>query len=124
MYSEERARKLYAAADIVLVPSKFEPCGLTQIISMRYGALPVVRETGGLKDTVQPYNKYEDSGNGFSFDRYDAGLLLGAVNYAKSVYYTDQRAWRSMVRRAMNMDYSWKKSAEKYRLLYEEIVNR
>ena len=123
MYSEERARKLYAAADIVLVPSRFEPCGLTQLIAMRYGALPVVRETGGLRDTVQPYNEFEDSGNGFSFDRYDAGLLLGAVNYAKNVYYTDQKAWRGMVRRAMNKDYSWKSSAEKYRLLYEEIVN-
>lgn len=123
MYSEERARKLYAAADIVLVPSRFEPCGLTQLIAMRYGALPVVRETGGLRDTVQPYNEFEDSGNGFSFDRYDAGLLLGAVNYAKNVYYTNQKAWRGMVRRAMNMDYSWKSSAEKYRLLYEEIVN-
>ena len=123
MYSEERARKLYAAADIVLVPSRFEPCGLTQLIAMRYGALPVVRETGGLRDTVQPYNEFEDSGNGFSFDRYDAGLLLGAVNYAKNVYYTDQKAWRGMVRRAMNKDYSWKNSAEKYRLLYEEIVN-
>jgi len=123
MYSEERARKLYAAADIVLVPSRFEPCGLTQLIAMRYGALPVVRETGGLRDTVQPYNEFEDSGNGFSFDRYDAGLLLGAVNYAKNVYYTNQKAWRGMVRRAMNKDYSWKNSAEKYRLLYEEIVN-
>ena len=124
MYSEERARRLYAAADIIIVPSRFEPCGLTQLMAMRYGTLPVVRETGGLKDTVQPYNEFEQSGNGFSFDRYDAGLLYGAVNYAKSVYFNDQKSWRGLVRRAMNADYSWRQSAEKYRMLYEEIAPR
>lgn len=122
MYSDERARKLYAAADVMLVPSRFEPCGLTQLMSFRYGALPVVRETGGLKDTVQPYNEYEQTGNGFSFDRYEPGLLLGAINYAKDVYFNDRRSWNGLVRRAMNADYSWKTSAGKYMMLYDEIV--
>ncbi len=123
MYSDDRARKLYAASDVMLVPSRFEPCGLTQLMAMRYGSLPVVRETGGLKDTVQPYNEYDNTGNGFSFDRYEAGLLYNAVNYAKNVYFNDRKAWRGLVRRAMNQDYSWKNSAEKYCKLYEEIVN-
>ncbi len=122
MYSDERARRLYAAADVMLVPSRFEPCGLTQLMAMRYGSLPVVRETGGLKDTVEPYNVYDQTGNGFSFDRYEPGLLYDAVNYAKSVYFEDQKAWRGLVRRAMTSDYSWKQSAEKYRLLYEELM--
>lgn len=124
MYSDERARRLYAAADIMLVPSRFEPCGLTQLMAMRYGTLPVVRETGGLKDTVQPYNEFEQTGNGFSFDRYDSGLLCGAINYAKSIYFNDKKSWNGLVRRAMSADYSWKNSAEKYRMLYEEIVKR
>ena len=121
MYSDERARKLYAAADIMLVPSRFEPCGLTQLMAFRYGAIPVVRETGGLKDTVQPYNEYEETGNGFSFDRYDAGLLLDTINYAKTIYFERQKSWRGIVRRAITADYSWNVSAEKYKFLYQEL---
>ena len=122
MYSDERARKLYAAADIMLVPSRFEPCGLTQLMSFRYGSLPVVRETGGLKDTVQPYNEYEQTGNGFSFDRYDAGLLLDTINYAKTVYFTDQKAWRNIVRRAISADFSWNVSGKKYIDIYNYLA--
>ena len=121
MYSDERARKLYAAADIMLVPSRFEPCGLTQLMAFRYGAIPVVRETGGLKDTVQPYNEYEETGNGFSFDRYDAGLLLDTINYAKTIYFERQKSWRGIMRRAITADYSWNVSAEKYKFLYQEL---
>ena len=79
MYDETRAHRIYAGADALLVPSRFEPCGLTQLIAMRYGTVPIVRETGGLKDTVEPYNMYTNAGNGFTFDRYDAGLLLDAI---------------------------------------------
>ena len=88
MYDESRAHQIYAGADALLVPSLFEPCGLTQLIAMRYGTVPIVRETGGLKDTVQPYNQYTDDGNGFTFDRYETGLLLDAINRAKTVYFT------------------------------------
>lgn len=119
MYSDDRAHKLYAAADIMLVPSKFEPCGLTQLMALRYGTLPVVRETGGLRDTVEPYNEYEDKGNGFSFDRYESGLLLGAINYAKTVYFTRHDAWKRLVARAMSADFSWERSAKRYLQLYK-----
>ena len=83
-YDEGRAHRIYAGADAVLVPSRFEPCGLTQLNAMHYGTLPIVRETGGLKDTVEPYNDFTGGGNGFTFDRYEAGLLLDAINRAKS----------------------------------------
>ena len=88
MYDETRAHKIYAGADALLVPSQFEPCGLTQLIAMHYGTIPIVRETGGLKDTVEPYNMYYNTGNGFTFDKYDAGLLLDAINRAKTLYFT------------------------------------
>ena len=110
MYSDERAHKVYAAADAFLVPSRFEPCGLTQLISFRYGSIPIVRETGGLKDTVQAYNWTDGSGNGFSFDQYRADLLLNAVNYAKTLYFTERDNWDAMVRRAMETDHSWNAS--------------
>lgn len=121
MYSGERSSKIYAAADAMLVPSRFEPCGLTQLISMRYGALPIVRETGGLRDTVEPYNEYDETGVGFSFNRYDAGLLLNSINYAKTVYFTRRSSWDAMVRRAMKRDFSWKTSAGKYEDLYQSM---
>ena len=90
MYDETRAHKIYAGADALLVPSQFEPCGLTQLIAMHYGTVPIVRETGGLKDTVEPYNKYYNTGNGFTFNHYDAGLLLDAINRAKTLYFTNR----------------------------------
>lgn len=121
MYDEGRAHRIYAGADALLVPSLFEPCGLTQLIAMRYGTVPVVRETGGLKDTVEPYNMFTNEGNGFTFDRYEAGLLYDAVNRAKTLYFTDRYDWDRMVLRDMKKDVSWEASAEKYRDIYLEL---
>ncbi len=121
MYDEGRAHMIYAGSDALLVPSLFEPCGLTQLIAMRYGTVPIVRETGGLRDTVLPYNQYINDGNGFTFDRYEAGLLLDAVNRAKTLYFTDRWRWDEMVRRDMEKDVSWQNSAKQYRALYLEL---
>lgn len=120
-YSETLANKLYAGADAMLVPSKFEPCGLTQLISLRYGTVPIVRETGGLKDTVQPYNEYEKTGTGFSFCNYNAHEMLYTINYAKKIYFEDRKDWDDIIRRGMKADFSWSESAKKYEELYERI---
>ena len=88
---------------------------------MRYGTVPIVRETGGLKDTVQPYNQYTDEGNGFTFDRYETGLLLDAINRSKTVYFTDRTRWDEMVVRDMQKDVSWENSAKQYAGLYREL---
>ncbi|MGN0692848.1 MAG: glycogen synthase, partial [Oscillospiraceae bacterium] len=122
-FSEPFAHKVYASSDAVLVPSRFEPCGLTQLIGMRYGTLPIVRETGGLKDTVTPYNEYENTGTGFSFANYNAGELINTINYAKKVYFDNRKEWDDMVRRAMTADYSWSTSAKKYEELYYRITS-
>ena len=121
MYDEGRAHMIYAGCDALLVPSQFEPCGLTQLIAMRYGTAPIVRETGGLKDTVQPYNEYTNEGNGFTFDRYEAGLLLDAINRAKTLYFTQRDRWDEMVIRNMDKDVSWENSAKQYRQLYLDL---
>jgi len=121
MYDEGRAHMIYAGADALLVPSLFEPCGLTQLIAMRYGTVPIVRETGGLKDTVEPYNQFTDTGNGFTFDRYESGLLLDAINRAKTLYFTNRWCWDEMVKRDMDKDVSWDQSAQQYRGLYLEL---
>ena len=121
MYDEGRAHMIYAGSDALLVPSQFEPCGLTQLIAMRYGTAPIVRETGGLKDTVQPYNQFTNEGNGFTFDRYEAGLLLDAINRAKTMYFTERERWDEMVVRNMDKDVSWENSAKQYRALYLEL---
>ena len=121
MYDETRAHKIYAGADAFLVPSLFEPCGLTQLIAMHYGTTPIVRETGGLKDTVEPYNEYENTGNGFTFDRYEAGLLLDAINRAKRLYFEDREKWNEMVIRNMEKDFSWDRSAGQYLELYHSL---
>lgn len=121
MYSDERAHKLYAAADTMLVPSRFEPCGLTQLISFRYGTIPIVRETGGLKDTVVPYNEYEETGNGFSFSGYHSHELLNTINYAKHIFFTERKSWTAMCKRAMKEDFSWRKSAGQYKKLYDSL---
>ena len=117
-YNENVAHNIYAGCDALLVPSRFEPCGLTQLISMRYGAVPIVRETGGLKDTVQPYNVFENTGNGFTFDRYESGLLYDAINRAKTLYFENRKCWDDMVIRDMNKDVSWEKSAKQYKDMY------
>ena len=122
MYDEGRAHKIYAGADALLVPSQFEPCGLTQLIAMHYGTVPIVRETGGLKDTVEPYNQYTGEGNGFTFDRYEAGLLLDACNRAKTLYFENREGWDEMVQRDMYKDVSWENSAKQYRALYVEMT--
>ena len=111
-YNENVAHNIYAGCDALLVPSRFEPCGLTQLIAMRYGAVPIVRETGGLKDTVQSYNMFENTGNGFTFDRYESGLLYDAINRAKTLYFENRKSWDDMVIRDMNKDVSWEKSAK------------
>ncbi len=121
-YDEALSHKIYAACDAFLVPSQFEPCGLTQLIAMHYGSAPIVRETGGLKDTVEPYNMFEDTGNGFTFDRYDAGLLLDAINRAKTLYFEARESWDKMVIRDMEKDVSWENSAQQYRWMYLELT--
>ena len=121
-YDEARAHRIYAGADVLLVPSRFEPCGLTQLNAMHYGTLPIVRETGGLKDTVEPYNVFNGGGNGFTFDRYDAGLLLDAINRAKTEYFTSRYHWDEVVQRDMAKDVSWANSARQYKDLYLELT--
>ena len=121
-YDEARAHRIYAGADALLVPSRFEPCGLTQLNAMHYGTLPIVRETGGLKDTVEPYNTFTGDGNGFTFDRYDAGLLLDAINRAKTLYFTNRYHWDEVVQRDMAKDVSWENSARQYKNLYLELT--
>ena len=123
-YNENVAHNIYAGCDALLVPSRFEPCGLTQLISMRYGAVPIVRETGGLKDTVQPYNAFENTGNGFTFDRYESGLLYDAINRAKTLYFENRVYWDDMVVRDMNKDVSWEQSAKQYKDMYVESTPR
>ena len=120
-YSEDMARKLYAAADAFLMPSRFEPCGLTQLIAFRYGTIPIVRETGGLKDTVQPYNEYDKTGDGFSFKNYNGDEMLNIINYSKEIYFTKKTDWNKMAERDMKKDYSWNASKFKYEGLYNYL---
>lgn len=120
-YSNERSHKIYAACDAFLMPSLFEPCGLSQLMSLRYGTVPIVRETGGLKDTVIPYNEFESSGTGFSFANYNAHEMLSTIRYAKSVYFNHRREWNKIIDRGMEKDFSWNNSARKYEELYHKI---
>ncbi len=120
-YDEELARQIYAGADFLLIPSLFEPCGLNQMISLRYGTVPIVRETGGLKDTVEPYNEFTGEGNGFSFANYNAHDMLHTLENALLFYYKKPR-FNRLVRRGMKMDFSWSQSARKYKDLYSLIV--
>lgn len=121
-YNEDLAHKIYAACDLFLMPSLFEPCGISQLISMRYGTLPLVRETGGLRDTVTPYNEYDKSGNGFSFTNYNSGEMMHVLGNAVDVFYHHPNDWRTLVRNAMNTDVSWEKSANDYLRLYHELT--
>ena len=121
-YDEARSHRIYAGCDVLLVPSRFEPCGLTQLIAMHYGTVPIVRETGGLKDTVEPYNMYADWGNGFTFDRYESGLLYDAINRAKTLYFENRYYWDEMVQRDMAKNVSWDNSAKQYKDLYLELT--
>lgn len=119
-FDDKLAHKIYAGCDIFLMPSLFEPCGLGQLIALRYGTIPVVRETGGLKDTINPYNQFTGEGNGFSFRNYSSWELLNSLEYAIRCYY-DKKVWNSLIRAAMSSDNSWEKSARDYKLLYTNM---
>ncbi len=121
-YSDALSHKIYAACDAFLMPSLFEPCGLSQLMSLRYGTVPIVRETGGLKDTVEPYNEYESTGTGFSFTNYNAHEMLGTIYYAEKIYYEKKREWNKIVDRAMAADFSWNVSARKYQEMYDWLI--
>ena len=121
LFSEELSRRIYAGADIFLMPSRFEPCGLSQMISMRYGTIPVVRRTGGLADSVEPYNQETGEGTGFGFDNYNAHELLFTVQAACRLYTESPVAWENLQRQAMAMDFSWDASAREYRKLYRSL---
>ena len=122
-YSEEQAHRIYASCDAFLMPSLFEPCGLSQLMSLRYGTVPIVRETGGLRDTVEAYNEYEHTGTGFSFANYNAHEMLGTIRYAISVFCNRKNEWESLIQRGMRQDFSWNRSAAKYEALYEKLTN-
>ncbi len=104
------------------MPSRFEPCGLSQLMSFCYGTLPIVRETGGLKDTVLPYNEYDHTGTGFSFANFNAREMLHTIYYAMHIYYDDRKSWNEMAKRDMRLDFSWKKSAREYEKVYERLL--
>ena len=116
------AQQIYASSDAFLMPSAFEPCGLSQMISMRYGTLPIVHETGGLRDTVEPYNQFTGAGTGFTFSRFDRDDMLPAIYNAMHVYYNDKNAWYGMVDNAMSKDFTWKEPAQEYVNIYREIT--
>ena len=121
-YDRLLSRRIYAGSDLFLMPSLFEPCGLSQMIAMRYGTLPLVRQTGGLADTVEAYNKYEKTGTGFGFLNINAHELLYTAKEAVELYREDREAWSNMVQQAMSGDYSWTRSAKTYETLYEAIL--
>ncbi len=122
-FSNELAQRIYAGADIFLMPSNYEPCGIGQIVAMRYGTIPVVRETGGLKDTVQQYDKYTQTGNGFVFSDYNAHEMMYALKKALGSY-ANYAEWNQIVHNAMESDYSWTNSAKEYKKLYEQLKNK
>ncbi|MBS4215268.1 glycogen synthase GlgA [Neobacillus rhizophilus] len=122
-FDEGLAHRLYAAADLFLMPSLFEPCGLSQLIAMKYGAIPIVRETGGLNDTVKAWNEFTKEGNGFSFRNFNAHDMLYTIQRAINFYH-DKKTWGSIVKQAMEMDYSWAQSAFRYNQLYAELTTR
>lgn len=122
-YSDEIAHQIYGAADLFLMPSLFEPCGISQLISMRYGTLPIVRETGGLRDTVIPYNQYDKSGTGFSFMQFNADDFYDTIRRAVDLYYLNSHDFLLLVENAMNVDVTWKKSAQLYMSMYKMVLS-
>lgn len=120
-YDDSLSKMIYAGCDAILMPSRFEPCGLCQLMALRYGTVPVVRETGGLRDTVEPYNPMEHTGTGFSFVNYNAHDMLHAIERAKRVYYEDKEDWDGIVERGMEKDFSWDRSADIYMDLYKKM---
>ncbi len=121
-YSNELAHKIYAGADLLLMPSRFEPCGISQMIAMRYGTLPVVRETGGLKDTVLPYNEFTGKSNGFSFANYNAHEFLFTVQRAVKIFAENRKAWNKIQENAFQSDFSWDRSAQAYIQIYDSLL--
>lgn len=121
-YSNTLSHKIYAACDAFLMPSLFEPCGLSQLMALRYGTVPIVRETGGLKDTVQAYNEYDSTGTGFSFTNYNAHEMLRTIRYAEHIYYDKKREWNKIIDRGMKADFSWEQSAKKYQEMYDWLI--
>ena len=121
-YSEDMSHKVYAACDAFLMPSLFEPCGLSQLMALRYGTVPIVRETGGLKDTVWPYNEYDGTGTGFSFANYNGDEMLSVINYSKHIFFDRRKQWNQMIDRGMANDYSWNNSKGKYEGLYNYLL--
>ena len=115
------SHRIYAGADIFLMPSVFEPCGLSQLISMRYGTVPVVRETGGLRDSVIPYNKYTQEGTGFRFCNINADEMTRILMDACELYWTDKRAWTELQKRAMRANFSWSRAAHEYLRVYLQL---
>ena len=120
-YSEELSHRIYAASDAFIMPSRFEPCGLSQLIALRYGSLPIVRETGGLKDTVVPYNRFTGEGTGFSFQFYDSNVFLSILRDSLKTFYEDRKAYAKLQRQAMEQDFSWEASAKKYEEMYQTL---
>ena len=123
-FNAELAQKIYAGSDMFLMPSKFEPCGLGQLISLRYGTIPIVRETGGLADTIRDYNPLTKEGNGFTFKEYSSNELLKTINRSVDLYKSDKKIWLKLIEDAMNEDFSWNRSAEKYIELYKDAVKK
>lgn len=121
-YSNKLAHLIYASSDLFLMPSKFEPCGLGQLIALKYGTLPIVRETGGLVDTVHPYNEFTGEGNGFSFQHFNAHDMMYVIRYALKVYYQKKEAWQHLVLSAMSADFSWSVSAKAYKKIYSNLI--
>ena len=122
-FNSDLAQKIYAGADIFLMPSQSEPCGLAQMISMRYGTIPVVRETGGLKDTVEPFIAWEGTGNGFTFAAYNAHDMLHVIRQAEETY-RNKEQWKVVTTNAMNTDFSWNGPAREYLALYRKLTNK
>ena len=120
-YNDELAHRIYAGCDLFLMPSLFEPCGIGQLIAMHYGSLPLVRETGGLRDTVHPYNQYTKEGNGFSFTAFNSHDMLYTLRCAADAYYLNRADWNQLVQQAMGTDVSWNLSADQYTKLYNEM---
>ena len=117
------AQEIYAACDMFLMPSRFEPCGLSQMMAMRYGTLPLVHEVGGLRDTVQPYNAYEGTGTGFSFNNFSGYWLKWTFDMAVSLYHNDKEAWQSLQKQAMERDFSWDTASQAYSHLYQSLYS-
>jgi starch synthase len=115
------AQRIYAGSDMFLMPSLYEPCGLSQLFSLRYGTVPIVRETGGLKDTIMPYNEFTGEGTGFTFANYNAHEMLGAISRATD-FFRQKDIWKAIVKNGMLQDFSWNKSAQEYLELYNKLV--